>query len=65
MADPLIDIMSLAQLPKYTHLVGSYLSPCLIAFHSCIIDDYQMKTVNFKLLIFLKKKLPLLQRYVF
>lgn len=34
-------------------------------FHCCIADDYQMKTVNYKVLVMLKRKSPKLQRHVY
>ena len=65
LADSLIDIVGFSQAPKFSSLVDSFLTPCLLAFHRCIVDDYQMKTVNFKVLIMLKKKTTSLQRYIF
>lgn len=63
--DPLCDLLLLSQFERFGTLVEQYLIPCLIGFHASIADDYQMKTINYKILIILKRKNPRLHRYIF
>ena len=65
MGDPLTDLLLLAQSPSFVGVVEKELSECLVALHVCIQDDYQMKTINYKMLVLLKRKGLALQKCVF
>lgn len=57
--------MLLYQLDNFTTVLDEHLTPCLIAFHQAIGDDYQMKTINLKIMVLLKNKNSKIHRAVF
>lgn len=65
LGEPLAETLLLAQVDRFGSLIENYLNPCLIAFHASIADDYQMKTINYKILVLLKRKNVRLHRYIF
>lgn len=65
LGDPLLELALLSEEPSLERVVYERLSPCLVAFHESIGDDYQMKTMNYKLLVMLKRKSACLQNYIF
>lgn len=65
LSDPLSDLLLLSQLDRYSAIVGGSLLSCLVAFHQAISDDYQMKTVNLKIMVLLKNKNTKIHKAVF
>jgi len=65
LGDPIADLILLGQFTKFSKIVSDSLAPCIVALHRCIADDYQMKTVNYKILLLLKKKNAMIQKHVF
>lgn len=65
LADPLIDLALLCQVARFEDMIEKYLNPCLVTFHRSIVDDYQMKSINFKLLILMKRKNNKLHQFIF
>ena len=55
----------LSEHDRFVGVARQYLSSCLVAYHCCIVDDYQMKTINYKVLVLLKRKNAKLHRYIF
>jgi U3 small nucleolar RNA-associated protein 10 len=50
---------------RYSSVAYSHLLPCLISFHSCIADDYQMKNMNLKIMALLKHKNTKIHKAIF
>ncbi len=65
LGDPLTELVLLYQLDNFTTCLNEHLIPSLIAFHQAIADDYQMKTINLKIMILLKNKNSKIHRAVF
>jgi U3 small nucleolar RNA-associated protein 10 len=65
LGDPLTDLLLLVQVDRYSAIVYDHLLPCLIAFHLAISDDYQMKTINLKVMALLKHKNTKIHKAIF
>jgi U3 small nucleolar RNA-associated protein 10 len=65
LGDPLTDLLLLVQVDRFSEVVYGHLLPCLKVFHQCISDDYQMKTINLKIMTLLKHKNTKIHKAVF
>lgn len=46
-------------------VVSTELTSCIVSLHSSVTDDYQMKTLNYKVLVLLKRKNSRIHKIIF
>jgi hypothetical protein len=55
----------MSKFERYSVLIEESLIPAIVSYHKSIIDDYQMKTMNLKIMVLLKSKSPKVHKAIF